>query len=100
LTKLLLVAVIVAQVSMPLPVGQTHRGIKPYYEFETDFRMIIIRPKDPNYCPPEEGDYECPMEDSNPPEKERPNGMDTDDILILRPNGDQASGTVQEPDPM
>jgi hypothetical protein len=98
--KLFIAAVVVAQITIPLPVGETHRGIKPYYTFETDYRMIIIRPKNPNYCPPQEGDYQCPMENSNPPEKERPNGMDTNNLPIFRRSGDQASGTVQEPDPM
>lgn len=85
MNELFIILAIIAQISMPLPVGKTHHKIKPVYVLPSKDIMKPIKPKVPDYCPPQEGDYQCPMENSNLPEKEIQD-VDNDSIPFYWPS--------------
>ena len=44
-----------------IPVGRTAHTIKPFYVHKVKVKAIKIKAKKASYCPPQEGDYQCPM---------------------------------------
>lgn len=52
------------QYKAAIPFGKTTSWIQPYYTFKPNPMVVAftVKPKNKNYCPPETGDYQCPMD--------------------------------------
>ena len=46
-----------------IPVGRTAYTIEPYWELKPIVEAHINQPKKADYCPAQDGDYQCPMPD-------------------------------------